>query len=315
MTTEVRMFSIVLFLGILTLHAADETKKELPAPPQYDAPRAEQTITVDGILYEPVWADATAVEVGYLDKEPGKLQKPCRMIVKVAWDDQYLYLAYETFDRNVMAKGAGNEQGPEHNRREEVVAYPTDPPDFVEFFISFSDPTFFWEIHHNAANQFTDIWCTVVDPSWPLANSTMHLWGIHFAREEYIKDDGPYKLAKAVHMKIVKDRQASTVNNPADKDVGYTAEIRLPWRSIGVDRRRASTINLDPENHWDTMPGPWKMEGQTVSILTVCHDGDSGEMYYHSAPARKGSWFHSSYSAWPVYTFTTGESQAEKQRP
>ena len=38
--------------------------------------------------------------------------------MRYAWDDHYLYIAYETFDANLTAQGTGEMQGPKDNRRE-----------------------------------------------------------------------------------------------------------------------------------------------------------------------------------------------------
>lgn len=274
-----------------------------PNPPRVDAPKATVPVVIDGVLNEPVWAQATPLRVDYLDKKPGEPTDPPKMTVRVAWDDFYLYLGYEFLDANLQAAGTGETQGPPNNRREGVVADPSKTPDFVEFFISFGDPNFFWEVHHNAANQLSDIWCTVADPAWPLAKSSIHRWGIHFATQEFLQDDPPYTLAMAVHMLGTPDGRTSTVNDAADTDRGYSAELRLPWFALGTPRPWETRVKADPTRPHFTIPGPWQVAGKEVNLLTVLHNGDIPEMYFHSAPTRRGDWFHRSFPHWPVYRF------------
>ena len=106
--------------------------------------------------------------------------------------------------------------------------------DVVEFFISFGDEHFFWEIHHNAANHFNNVWITVVNPSWPFAKSSMVPFGILFADEMFIKDEGEHKLAEpsTSSRRPTASREPSTI--ATNVDTGYTGEIRLPWAGIGT---------------------------------------------------------------------------------
>ena len=292
--------------GIGMVIAADVTPGQPPAPPpppHFFAPKSPVPLTMDGVLNEDIWQKATPVRVDYVDKGGGVPTEPPKMISKVVWDDHYLYIGYEVFDTNVTAAGQGDLQGPKGRQRESVVIDSTGKADFTEFFISFGDANFFWEIHHNAANNFSDVWCTVVDPKWPLAKSSMHRYGIMFGAIDIIEDEGPYTLATAVNFRFAPKGNRSTLNNPADVDQGYTAEIRLPWAGIGAPRDLETFIPVDPNNKGFTIPGPWKMTGQTASLLSVCHNGDINQNYFHSAPQRQGGWFHTSYPLWPVYEF------------
>ena len=274
-------------------------------PPPGTILRAEKPILVDGVLDEPCWKAATPVRADYINSKQGVLSDEPHLLVRYAYDDQYLYIAYETFDRNLIALGTGKKQGPDDNPREGCVIWKDGVKvDVVEFFISFGDEHFFWEIHHNAANQFNDIWCTVFDPAWPIAKSAMAPFGIVFGDEMSIPDDGPHKLARAVRPKARADGKPSTVNDPADTDTGYTAEIRLPWLGIGAPAACRTWVEREPAEPGKPKvkePGSWKMEGQVIHIIAAVQDGDLAERYHHSSPTRNGGWFHKSFRDWPRY--------------
>jgi hypothetical protein len=104
----------------------------------------------------------------------------------------------------------------------------------------------------------------------------------------------------AVKLKPKADGTPSTVNDSSDVDAGYTAEIRLPWRSIGAPAAAASWIENKPAPR---VPGPWKMAGQSVSLLSVFQDGDLPERYHHSSATKEPGWFHKTQPAWPRYVF------------
>ena len=160
--------------------------------------------------------------------------------------------------------------------------------DVVEFFVSFNDPHFFWELHHNALNDFNDVWCVVPDPTWQFYKSSLTPFHIYFGNDEYIHDQGEHTLAKAVHLKPKADGKPSTVNDSSDTDTGYTAELRLPWLGLGAPQAAG--------------PGPWKMAGEMLQVLSVVQDGDLPQKYHHSSPIRTpGGFFHTSYDSWPVY--------------
>src|SRR5205823_9447059 len=210
-------------IGELSLVAvallSGEEKKEAAKP----APivRSAMPITVDGVLDEPAWKDAVAVEAVYAWPKVGQRSKEPRMKAWFTWDDNYLYIGYETFDKNLIALGAGEKKGPKGNQAEVAsIAHPREKVDVVEFFISFGDPQMFWEVHHNALNHFNDIFITVVDPSRPIAKSMLFFDGIRFGTREVIDDDPEAGATRkfAVRLKPKADGKPSTVNDSGDED-------------------------------------------------------------------------------------------------
>jgi hypothetical protein len=257
--------------------------------------KSEAPLVIDGVLDEAAWDHAVRVPVDYVMGKTGQKSPDRHMEVRYTWDDHYFYIGYETFDKNLVALGTGKKEGPEKNQREGCeISHPTQPVDVVEFFISFGDLRFFWEIHHNAANQFNDIWCTVYDDSWPISKSSIDRYGIHFGSSEFIKDDeeGGRTFASAVKLKPAADGRPSTLNDPGDTDTGYVGEIRIPWAGLGAPRDRET---FDSKRHH----GPWKMEGQEMLVLAVVQDGDLKDRYHHSSPTFPGGWFHKGAAHYP----------------
>ena len=298
--------SLCLLIAATAACTADPATE--PSKPD-DVFKTTSPVVIDGSLDEPCWQKAISVHADFIGTKTGVKSDTPHMTAKYAWDDNYLYIGYETFDANLIAAGKDDWQGPPNNRRQGCEIYDAKENgakvDVVEFFISFGDEHFFWEIHQNALNQFNDIWCVAVDPSWPISKTTMSTYGIIFNPNEWIADAGTSTVAIAVKLKPKADGKPSTVNDSSDVDTGYTAEIRLPWRSIGAQSAAATWIETKtaPGEKPARLPGPWKMAGQSVSILAVVQDGDLKERYHHSSPTRKPDWFHKTQPAWPRYIF------------
>jgi len=237
-------------------------------------------VTVDGVLDEDCWKQATVVKADYVKGGNGKESpQPC-MTAKYAWDDRYLYIAYDVFDANLAAKGNGIAKGPADNRREGCEI--STPWDVAEFFVGFNNSNLFWEIHHNASNNFNDIMVLVDLPAWKKDAPAAVYSGIYWAKNEYVADVGDSKLASAVRMRPSAEGKPSTLNDKTDTDTGYTAELRLPWASIG---------------------GWSKMAGREITILAVTENGDSPNAPYHTSCATlpTADFFHLHFAKWPRY--------------
>lgn len=260
--------------------------------------KAAAPLTIDGDLSEPEWQKVAPARVDYVNSKLGVLSDTPRMTVRYLWDDRYLYIGYEFFTKNLKAQGTGTKEGPAANQREGAeISVKGKKVDVAEFFISFGDPNFFWEIHHNELNQFNDVWITVPDPSWKVAQRANVPYGILFGFKEFIDDEGPYTLATAVKLLPKADGSPSTVNDPGDVDTGYSAEIRIPWYGLGAAKSRRTTAKENGKN----VPGPWKMASERLNVLAVYQDDELPERYHHSSPTKPaGGWFHHSYAHWPV---------------
>jgi hypothetical protein len=269
--------------------------------------KATGPIKIDGVLDEPAWKEAVAVQVVNPWGRVGPKSEEPRMLARFTWDDQYLYIGYETFDKNLLALGTGETEGPKDNPRQGAqISNPTVKVDVVEFFVSFGDQQFFWELHHNGANQFNDIWCAVVDEKSPIGKTTIARYGIYFGNREIVQDDPDAGaiLATAAAPKPKADGKPSTLNDPSDTDTGYVGEIRLPWLGLGAPTASENYVMVEPKEAGGAkkrIHGPWKMAGQEMLILSVFQDGDLKDHYHHSSPTFPGGWFHKGSVHWPKY--------------
>ena len=280
---------------------------ETPKPalaPVVPIVKAVQPAVIDGVLDDACWKAATPVPVDVIKDKQGKRRAQPPMTVRYAWDEHYLYIGYETFDTNLVAVGTGTKEGLASNQREGCEIWKEGyKADVVEFFISLGDEHFFWEIHHNASNQFNDVWCTALATNWPISQSALFRWGIVFGAAESLQDEGPFTLAMGSHVKPKADGQPSTVNDPSDIDTGYTAEIRLPWYALGAPLARQAFWDIQDGDKTRRIP-IWKMAGHEVRILAVFQDGDLQDRYHHSSPTLTSSWFHTGWADWPRYVPT-----------
>jgi len=283
MSTRVTMVLMV----VAGLQAAPGQPQDGPAPTTVF--KCDPALVIDGVLEEPAWERAVRVRADYVMGKTGAMSEGRHMEVRYTWDDRYFYIGYETFDRNVVARGTGKHEGPSKNPREGCeISHPTEPVDVVEFFISFGDLRFFWELHHNAANQFNDVWCNVYDDSWPISKSSIDRYGIHFGASEALRDD---EEAGCTFASAAKLKAASTLNDSKDVDSGSVGEIRIPWAGLGAPRECET---FEAKRH-----GPWRMEGRQMLVLAVVQDGDLKDRYHHSSPTFPGGWFHKGASHYP----------------
>lgn len=307
---------VAAFVAVVVFVVPPPAGAAEPAP-AVPVPRAAVPPVVDGVLDDACWqrAPVSAVDMvmGKTGQRAGHIPMKCRL----AWDEQYLYIGYETFDSNLVAEGTGEEQGPAANRRAGAKIHdPEVKIDVAEFFITCGDERHFWELHHNARNQFNDVWCAVFDDTEPVAKTAMARYGIHFAHGEVLEDDpgAKVRLAAAVKLKPKADGTASTVSDESDTDTGYTAELRVPWAGLGGPLDRETWITVEPETPDGPKTryrGPWKMEGAEIRVLGVCQDGDLEQRYHHDAPLFPGGWFHKGAAFWPRYLLVADKTDPQ----
>lgn len=263
--------------------------------------KAKTPIVLDGKLDEADWQRATVVPVNYVyANKPGALSAEPRMNVRYLWDDGYLYIGYEVFDTNLVAKASGATKGPVGNQRPGCEIWDPEnklPVDVVEFFVIADDKSLFWELHHNAANQFNDLLVMAGLPAWQKSMPAFAApFGIYWAKNEFLQDEKDRKFACAVALKPRKDGQPSTVNDSTDEDIGYTAELRLPWFGLGAP---ASAQGKEAGK-------PWKMGSREIAIMAVSQNGDLKDRYHSSSPdvTSKKPFFHVQADQFPRYTIT-----------
>ncbi|MDP6116406.1 MAG: sugar-binding protein [Planctomycetota bacterium] len=275
--------------------------------------KVKEKISIDGVLGEKAWKDAKSWKVDYIFGKLNTLSKEPRMRVKYLWDDFYLYIGYEVNDANLVNISKGRLDGPPDNQRvvAEIWKDGVDV-DIIEFFITFGDQNFFWELHHNALNQLGDVLIMRDLPYWKKGKSSIARYGIYFAEGEDIQDESyklftetkNYRLKTAVHLKPKADGNPSTPNDGSDVDTGYTAELRLPLIGLGVPLKKKLTKKHPPieEDGRPIVEGiGWDMKGQEISILAVIQNGDLKDRYHHSGPSVPGGWFHNGVAKYPKF--------------
>lgn len=273
-----------------------------PPAPARGAPltihRAPAPLTIDADLQKPVWQQAVAARVDYVQGLAGVVSELPRMLVKFAWDEHYLYVAYETFDRHLCALGNDHMQGPPNNRRPSAaIWHPGVAVNVVEFFISLGSRRHFWELHHNCLNQFNDVMISVVDRDDPWAASEPGRHALVFGDHEALPDDGPYTMAMATRLKPRADGSPALVNGGSGNDTGYFGELRLPWRGLGAPLSAAERDPRDPQHG----PLRWNLGGHRLQVMTVIQIAEAPNRYFHSSPTFPGGWFHHAWEQWPVY--------------
>lgn len=268
--------------------AAATGTSTVPPTPVY---RARTAPVIDGKLDDPCWQSAVVVVANHLYAGAGQRTEPPPLVARFAWDERYLYIAYEVNDTNLIALASGRESGPAGNRRPVPEEYlPEKHLDLAEFFISFGSERIFWEVHHDAANNLNNL-AVELPAAEALAKIARPSYkDVTFHRERFVTDDGQFTVARAVQLKPRKDGKPSTVNDPADRDTGYTAEIRLPWSGLGApaEQRRAD--------------GSYALAGTRLPVLAASLNGNGGQAVYHSsAPHLPRLMFHFSVVLWPKY--------------
>ncbi len=307
-----------LVMGLMACQAGSVPAPAAEPPAAVRVPKASEPPVVDGRLEDACWQRAPLSAVDFVMGKQGQKGKRMPMQCRLTWDDQYLFIGYETFDDNLIAVGTDEEQGPASNRREGAKIHdPQAKVDVAEFFITCGDDHHFWEFHHNARNQFNDVWCAVIDDKQPITKTSLARYGIHFGHGEHLDDDAGAKasFAAAVNVKPKADGAASTVNDDSDTDTGYTAELRLPWAGLGAPLERETLIIVEPttpEGKKTSYHGPWKMAGAEIRVLSVCQNGDLEDRYHHDGPLFPGGWFHKGAAVWPRYLLVADEDDQNR---
>jgi len=168
-----------------------------PHPKGYVCHRATTPITVDGDLSDAEWARAPWTE-DFVDIEGDKRPKPrFKTRVKMLWDDDSLFIAAELEEPHVWATLT------EHDA---VIFHDND---FEVFLDPDSDNHLYGELELNVRNTTWDLLLTKPYKDGGKAVNAWEIAGLKTAVKVY-----------------------GTINDPRDKDTGWTVEIRWPWRGL-----------------------------------------------------------------------------------
>jgi hypothetical protein len=169
-----------------------------PAQKSYVAPFANSPVVVDGNLNDAAWHSAPWSD-DFVDIEGSVRPAPrFRTRVKMAWDDEYLYIGAELQEPHIWAT---------LRQRDTVIFYDND---FEVFIDPNGDTDEYYEFEMNA---FNTVWDLFLDKPYRFKGKADNSWNI-----------AGLKTAVQIH---------GTINNPADVDSGWTVEIAMPWKALG----------------------------------------------------------------------------------
>ena len=166
-------------------------------PQHYTCHRTTTPIRIDGILDDPAWRNAPWT-AGFVDIQGAGHPTPrYRTRAKMLWDDRYFYVAAELEEPHVWATLT------EHDS---VIFRDND---FEVFLNPSGDSLNYFEFEMNALNTGWDLFLSKPYRQGGTADNSWEIPG----------------LLTAVHIE-------GTLNDPRDRDRGWTVEIAFPWAAF-----------------------------------------------------------------------------------
>jgi hypothetical protein len=174
-----------------------EVRAHAPIPRRYLAAKRSGPITIDGRLDDAAWAAAPWTDA-FVDIEGSIRPRPqYRTRVKMLWDDTYWYIGAEIEEPNLWATIT------EHD----AVIFRDD--DF-ELFVDPSGSTHrYFEVE---MNELATVWDLFLPKPYRDGGHAENAWDIV-----------GLKIAVAL---------AGTLNDPRDRDRGWSVELAIPWASF-----------------------------------------------------------------------------------
>lgn len=210
----------LLTLGPLGCQRALQTSRDMAAtasPPAANVVKAEQPITIDGELDDPVWRRAPTYplmipEQGDRPDPTGEPRQPGK--VQFAVNDQYLVLAVSMEDQDIVQEATADQ---EHHYR---------TGDLAELFLKPADATWYWELYVT-----------------PNGLKTAFFFPGRGRRNL------PSNLSPIEGMTVAAQVQG-TLGNWHDTDTGWTAEMAIPLQ-VFAD----AGIPLNGDEPWRVLVG------------------------------------------------------------
>jgi hypothetical protein len=194
---------VVMFLGCVPLivNAEPPTNAEMlepfAHPKGYVCYRAASPITIDGDLTDAAWEAAPWTDA-FADIEGDKQPKPrFRTRLKMLWDDEALYIAAELEEPHVWATLTEHDSVIFHDN------------DFEVFLDPDGDNHLYAELELNAKNT---TWDLLLTKPYRDGGKALNGWEIKGLKTGVLVN--------------------GTLNDPRDKDTGWTLEIRWPWKGL-----------------------------------------------------------------------------------
>jgi len=198
----IRIAAIGLFLNSFTVCAQSPFKgfeNLFAIPKNYIVNYVKVPPLIDGEINDPIWQQAQWTD-DFKDIEGDLKPNPALQTnVKMLWDDSCLYIAARIIDPNVWAN---------IKQHDEVVFHDND----FEVFINPNNTTHqYFELEFNALNTVFDLFLNK-----PYRNGGNAMFGWN-----------PEGLQSAVKIQ-------GSLNDPSDKDKGWTIEIAIPFKAISL---------------------------------------------------------------------------------
>ncbi|MDH7493584.1 MAG: carbohydrate-binding family 9-like protein [Candidatus Saccharicenans sp.] len=232
-----KISTLILILGLAGLAGPPlfsdlykvEEPKISPALRYYMCHRTAEPIVIDGWLEENSWKKVYWSE-DFLDIEGKSKPRPrYKTRVKMLWDDEYFYIGAELEEPHVWATLTA---------RDSIIYQDND---FEVFIDPDGDSHNYYELEINALNTVWDLF--LVKP-YRDGGPPIHSWDIQGLKTA-VRVDG-------------------TINNPADKDRGWSVEIAIPWEVL----KEAAPLKKKPESG-----DRWRINFSRVEYRTVVENG------------------------------------------
>ena len=199
------------------------------APKQYVCYKTDTPIKIDGKMDEAIWQKAEWTDY-FVDIEGDAQPTPrFKTRAKMLWDEHYFYIAAEMEEPDVWAK---------LTKRDTVLFYDND---FEVFIDPDGDTHQYYELELNA---FSTEWDLLLIKPYRDGAPAVNSWDI-------------LGLKTAVGVN-------GTINDPNDRDQGWTVEIAIPW-----DVLKECTHKETPPNAGDQ----WRVNFSRVEWRTEVKDG------------------------------------------
>jgi hypothetical protein len=198
-------------------------------PKTYDCPKTTSPIRIDGRLDDAAWKSAPWTDF-FVDIEGAAKPLPRHKTrAKMLWDNEYFYVAAEMEEPHVWAT---------LTQHDSVIFHDND---FEVFIDPNGDTLEYYEFEINALNTGWDLF---LDKPYRHGGKASNAWEIP-------------GLKTAVHID-------GTLNNPADKDRGWSVELAFPWKVLAEHAHKAA-----PPRHGDE----WRVNFSRVQWQLRVVDG------------------------------------------
>lgn len=189
--------SSILLLAALALAVSAAPAQTTILPREYDATRTGTAPVIDGRLDDPAWRSASWSEP-FVDIE-GELRPTPRYLtrVKLAWDSTFLYIGADLEEPDLWGT---------INTRDAVIFQDND---FEVFLDPDGNRRNYFELEINALGTVWDLFLARTYRDGGQADNGWDIAGL--------------RSAVLLH---------GTLNDPSDRDMGWSLELALPWQSL-----------------------------------------------------------------------------------